>query len=267
MRPQSNTRRVADLLTTATLVRAGSVEDVMHAVHSFEPDGIVHTACCYGRAGESPLDVLDANLRLGMVLLQAACGGDKRTVFINTATVLAPDVSLYALSKTQFSSWGAALARRHPEQLQFIDAQLQQMYGAGDDRSKFTTHVIESCRLDQARLALTPGEQRRDFIYIDDVVQAYDVILANHGELGAVDSLNVGSGTTVRMREFVELVRQLTAATTQLDFGAVPYRTNEAMLCVADTTRLRALGWLPRFDLESGLRQTIAIYSVTSDKQ
>ncbi len=70
----------------------------------------MHTACSYGRKGESPLDVLDANLRFGMLLLQAALDATPRdggpVALLNTGTVLAPDVSLYALSKTQFSAWG-----------------------------------------------------------------------------------------------------------------------------------------------------------------
>ncbi len=270
VRPGSNTRRINDLLSVTTLVRASGVEDVMAAVYSFAPEAIVHTACCYGRAGESPLEVLDANLRLGTGLLEAAVkefNGRTRTVFLNTGTVLAPDVSLYAMSKNQFSSWGAALARQHAHRLQFIDIRLQQMYGPGDDRSKFTTHIIESCRLNEARLALTPGEQRRDFIHIDDVVQAYDAILTGHNRLAVADGVDVGSGDAVRMRDFVELVHRLTSASTRLEFGAVPYRPTEAMLCVADTTRLRELGWTPRFDLESGLRQTIAHFFATSDEQ
>lgn len=260
-RPRSDTRRIDALLPATTLARATVAEDAMDVVRTFKPDAIVHTACSYGRAGESPLEMLDANVRLGTALLHAVCGGDTQTVFLNAGTVLAPDVSLYALSKTQFSQWGAALASQHTGLLQFIDVRLQQMYGAGDDSSKFTTHVIESCRRNQPRLALTPGEQRRDFIHIDDVVGAYDTILAGHDHLAGNDSVDVGSGTAVRMRDFVELVRRLTNSSTQLDFGSVPYRPTEAMLCVADISRLRRLGWTPRFDLESGLRQTIDLLS------
>lgn len=239
-----------------------SSETARDAVARFEPEAIVHTACSYGRASESPLDLQDTNLRLGSVLLQSALDGNYgRTLFLNTGTVLAPEVNLYALSKFHFSQWGKAVASFHPQRLQFIDVKLQQMYGAGDDRSKFTTHVIESCRLGDPRLPLTLGEQRRDFIHVNDVATAYEKILARHDTFSTADSIDVGSGDAVSMREFVELVARLTHASTFLDFGAVPYRPNEAMLCVADTSRLRSLGWVPHFNLESGLRQTIAASS------
>ncbi len=231
------------------------------------PKAIVHTACAYGRKGETPLDVLDANVRFGTALLQAVLSGPATesgtTVFINTGTVLAPDVSLYALSKTQFSAWGAALATQSPERLRFIDIHLQQMYGPGDDRSKFTTHIIEACRQNEARLELTAGEQQRDFIHIDDAVQAYDRILARNEDFTASDSIEVGSGKSVTMRSFVELVKQLAGANTKLDFGAVPYRANEAMLCVADITRLRSFGWRPEVSLNDGLKSMLNAKSIT----
>lgn len=258
VRPSSETGRIQSLLNRVRLERVATAADSVAILRNFAPDAVVHTACAYGRRGETPIDVLDANLRLGVALLQAAMAQEPgKTVFINTGTVLAPEVSLYALSKTQFSQWGLALALQQPAQLQFIDIRLQQMYGPGDDRSKFTTHVIEACRLGEERLALTPGEQRRDFIHIEDVVRAYDAILHRHGDLANSDAIELGSGTAVSMRHFVELAHRLTASTTHLDFGAVPYRPNEAMLCVADTSRIRALGWIPHFDLEAGLRHTL----------
>lgn len=260
-RPSSNLRHIEGLPATVKVLRVAASEDATVAVKAASPDAIVHTACVYGRRGETPLDVLDANLRFGTALLQGALSanqsGSRPTTFLNTGTVLAPDVSLYALSKTQFSAWGASLASQAPNLLRFIDIRLQQMYGPGDDRSKFTTHVIEACRSNEPRLALTPGEQRRDLIHIDDVVQAYDTILQKHESFASSDSIEVGSGTAWRMRDFVEMAKRIANASTELDFGAVPYRENEAMHSVADTTRLSGLGWRPAFDLEAGIRQTL----------
>lgn len=260
-RPTSRLDRLGGLPSSVRVVRASGPDEVSAAVRLAAPDVIVHTACSYGRKGETALDVMDANLRLGTVLLQTlldqpvrACGP---TTFLNTGTVLEPDVSLYALSKTQFSAWGAQLAVLAPERLRFIDIRLQQMYGPGDDRSKFTTHVLEACRNNEMRLALTPGEQRRDFIHIDDVVRAYERILERRGDFAASDAIEVGSGNAVAMRSFVELTKQLAGASTVLDFGAVPYRANEAMLCVADTARLRSLGWQPEVPLADGIKSMI----------
>jgi len=256
-RPTSRLDRLEGLVSTVSVLRASTPAEIAAAVRGAMPDAIVHTACSYGRKGETPLEVMEANLVLGTALLQTLLDDPTRATgpvtFLNTGTVLSPDVSLYALSKTQFSAWGAALATQAPRQLRFIDLRLQQMYGPGDDRSKFTTHVIEACRRNESRLALTPGEQWRDFIHIDDVVQAYDCVLKQRGDFAASDAIDVGSGDAVTIRSFVELAKQITGASTELDFGAVPYRPNEAMLCVADTSRLRDLGWRLEVSLADGL--------------
>lgn len=262
-RPSSCLDRLEDLLVKVKVMRASMPDELAAVVREAMPDAIVHTACSYGRKGESALDVMDANMRLGVSLLQAilernSLEGTPPTLFLNTGTVLEPGVSLYALSKTQFSAWGAALAASTPQRLKFIDIRLQQMYGPGDDGSKFITHVIEACRQNVPHLALTKGEQLRDFVHIDDVVQAYDYILERKDQFIACDAIDVGSGEAVTIRTFVELARQLTGSSTLLDFGAVPYRANEPMLCVADTTRLRALGWLPQVSLADGLARLLA---------
>lgn len=261
MRPTSRNDRISGLLDVAHVMPVTSTQDITALISHARPEVVVHTACAYGRSGEKPIDLLDANFRFGALLLQALIDSSHRAkqpvTFINTGSVLAPDVSMYALSKHQFSMWGDALAKQAEDKLRFIDVKLQQMYGCGDDRSKFIMNVIEACRLDELHLALTKGEQRRDLIHIDDVVSAFDCILGQRHLFAASEQIEVGSGEAVTMRSFVELVKTLAGAATSLDFGAVPYRAHEAMLSVADTTRLRSLGWQPKVTLENGLRQIL----------
>ncbi len=261
-RPASTLRRLQDMPGDLRVLRAANLREVASAVGAAEPDVIVHTACSYGRCGEPAYAIAEANIMLGVLILETAVDiasrKGKEISFINTGTVLAPEVSLYALSKRQFSAWGDALARREPSSIRFIDVQLQHMYGPGDDASKFTTHILEAFLRNDARLALSPGLQRRDFIYIDDAVKAYDCILEAHGTFAVTDTIEVGSGESVTLRSFVELAKRVSGATTYLDFGAFPYRAHEAMLYVADTGRLRRLGWRPRVSLEEGLSRLAA---------
>jgi CDP-paratose synthetase len=261
-RPSSNLIRLEKLTGSFRVLRATTPAEIASAVTEAEPEAIVHTACSYGRRGEPVLALAEANIILGISLLEAALGvarrQERRISFINTGTSLAPEVSLYALSKRQFSAWGSALAAGAPRNLSFIDVRLQQMYGPGDDDSKFITQIIEACRRNHPRLALTAGEQKRDLIHIEDVVLAYDYILEARSRFAPHDVIEVGSGEAVEMKSFVELAKRLSGATTKLDFGAVPYRENEAMLCVAETGRLRSLGWIPRVSLEEGIRRMIA---------
>ncbi|WP_114154232.1 NAD-dependent epimerase/dehydratase family protein [Chromobacterium haemolyticum] len=262
VRPSSQLDRLSSLSESVQIVSTTAIEEIAAAVCAATPDVIVHTACSYGRKGETALNVMDTNLRLGAALLQAALDTKHQEfcpiTFLNAGTVLGPDVSLYALSKTQFSAWGRTVADHNPNKLRFVDICIQQMYGAGDDRSKFSTHVIEACRHNEPRLALTAGDQLRDFIHIDDVVSAFDCILEKRQGFSTSDSIEVGSGTAVTMRCFVELAKQVAGASTILDFGAVPYRSNEAMRCVANIERLKGLGWEAKVSLVEGLEKIMA---------
>lgn len=224
-----------------------------------KPDILIHTACAYGRQNESPSLILDSNLRFGLVTLQALLSNKQPATFINTGTVLMPNVSLYALSKHQFAEWGSILANQSSGRVGFINVLLQHMYGPGDDAGKFTTQVIQTCNRNAPEFDLTAGVQKRDFIYIDDVVSAYRVIVEQRERLDAVCDIDVGSGTALSVREFVETVHRLTNSRTQLNFGRIPFRANEAMLCRANISRIQALGWQPRFDLIAGLKKTIEL--------
>lgn len=260
-RPTSSLNRLEDILQSMRVARPTTTGDIVAAVREASPDVIVHTACAYGRKGETLLNIIDSNLVLGSAMLQAISDNEIENndpvVFLNTGTVLSPDVSLYALSKTQFSALGATIAERSPTKLRFIDVRLQQMYGIGDDSTKFTTQVIEACCRNLPRLALTPGEQLRDFVHIDDVVRAFDCILERRNEFAINDAIDVGSGEAITMRQFVELTKELSGASSALDFGTVAYRPNEAMHCEADTTRLKSLGWQKQVSLNDGLMHII----------
>lgn len=232
-------------------------EDILSAIASVAPDYIVHTACSYGRAGESLVSIFDANVRFGLLLLEGAKLLDKNVAFLNTGTILDPAVSSYAMSKQSFSAVGALQAGLGDKGVKFINVALQHMYGPGDDKSKFTTHVIGSCLANVERLNLTSGVQKRDFVFIDDVVSAYDAILSSMPSLASTETIEVGSGEAVPVRDFVELVHSMAGSLTELEFGVVPYRASEAMLFQADIKRICSLGWLPATSLAAGIQKTI----------
>jgi nucleoside-diphosphate-sugar epimerase len=259
LRPRSSLQRLRGKDHLFSVARVSTDTEIVDFVALTAPDAVIHTACSYGRSGEVLLDLFDANLRLGIVLLQGVqnAAARQRVTFINAGSALEPGVSSYALSKRQFAQWGYSLVMQALVRLQFINVNLQHMYGPGDSRSKFSTHVMHACHTNQPRLELTAGEQERDFIYIADVLSAYEILLAQAHILPSYDEIDVGSGHAPTLRSFVETVHTLTRSKTELKFGALPYRLNEAMHCQADISRMRGLGWAPAFDLHQGLMKTI----------
>jgi nucleoside-diphosphate-sugar epimerase len=259
LRPTTNLDRLHGLEASFDIGRCSSDAEVDAFVKKVLPEVVVHTACAYGRQGETSLQLFDVNLRLGLVLLQSLQQVEKTVSFINTGSALAPKVSPYALSKSHFSQWGRMLATQSGGQLSFVNLQLQHMYGPGDDATKFATHVLHACHRNDPVLKLTAGEQARDFIYIEDVVSAYDTLLTKHHQLDTVQDIEVGSGVAPTIRQFVETVHRLVGSRTELLFGALPYRTNEAMHCLANLANMTQLGWAPAFNLATGLKKTIEL--------
>jgi nucleoside-diphosphate-sugar epimerase len=218
-------------------------------------DCVIHTATNYGRQGETATEVFEVNLSFPLHLLNTAIFFNTAT-FFNTTTILNQRLNYYALSKRQFEDWGRLFA--DSGKIQFVNIKLDHIYGPGDDPSKFTTWIVQGCLRNIEKMELTPGKQRRDFIYIDDVVDAYALLLKKAPYLeGKFQEYNLGSGKAVSIREFGETVRRLTGAETSLVFGAKPYRKNEIMYSKANILKLLNLGWKPKYDLGAGLKKMI----------
>lgn len=245
----SDTRRIGEYLDK---IQSFDI-DILPIETAFEKCGrfdcVIHTATNYGRRGETAVEVFETNLSFPLRLLETA-------TFFNTATILYAYLNYYALSKRQFEDWGRIFADQG--KIQFVNIKLEHMYGPGDDPSKFTTWIVQSCLKNISKIELTPGEQKRDFIYIDDVVEAYKLLLEKGSQLGdGFQEYDLGSGSAVSIREFVETVERLTGTDTELIFGAKPYRENEIMHSEADISKLLNLGWKPRYDLVAGLKKMI----------
>ena len=105
---------------------------------------------------------------------------------------------------------------------------------------------------------LTAGEQKRDFVYVEDVVDAYWKILKYHSMLSFDTSelyqyYEIGTGKTICIRDLALIVKSLLSSKTRLNFGAIPYREGEIMESKADISKLKELGWLPSMDIEDGI--------------
>ena len=138
-----------------------------------------------------------------------------------------------------------------------IDIKLDHFYGPDDSNIKFITLMLEKLRNNESEIELTEGTQTRDFIYIDDVVDAYITILHHLGKFskGNVFIFEVGTNQKTSIRYLVNKLKELTHSSSQLKFGAIPYRKNEVLDYEIDTTALRLLGWKPKITIDIGLER------------
>ncbi len=258
LRPSSLLRRLERIEHLFKVRRCENSTQISQAIEEATPEFVIHTACSYGRGNQTDFEVLDANLVYGARVLQSLAETGAPVNFLNVGTPLPSNVSVYALSKKNFAKWGQTVAQKPKSKIRFLNILPQLIYGEGDSPTKFTTKVIHACQSQQTEFGMTQGFQRRDWIYIDDVVDAFLAILQNANQFGVADEVEVGSGVTLTIREFAETVKKLTRSKTKLLFGKIPYRENEPMLCKANLQRMNSLGWRPLFDLETGLRKTLS---------
>lgn len=216
-------------------------------------DTIVHVAASYGRNGEALSQILETNTLFPLRLLELAIHKEVKH-FINTASSLPRDINAYALSKAQFQDW---LVHRKKE-IHSVNVKLEYFYGPGDEDWKFISMVIKKLLNKAPSIDFTQGLQKRDFIYIDDVVSAFDVILNGIQDLDSGSIVAVGSGKSYTLRSVVELCKQiLNNSTTTLNFGAIPDRKGEVNELVADTSTIESLSWQCEYSLERGLKEFI----------
>ena len=254
-RMTSSLRRIESITADLALMDIDDLDfDRLFTQHR-SIDTIIHTATAYGRSKETASEIFTANTEFPLHLLDAGSRAGVK-VFINTDTILDKYLNLYSLSKNQLLQWGKFFAVH--EKIRFVNLRLEHFYGSSDDATKFTSYILRNCMLNTPEIKLTRGEQKRDFIYIDDVVSAYILVLqkCDNFDKSFID-LDVGSGKSVSIRSFVETVHHLTGSTTHLAFGAIPYRTGEVMHSEADTAGLVTLGWQCQHDLINGLKLVI----------
>ena len=250
----SNTKRLATELSKVKSYDIDKLDDFADVFREQHIDVVIHTATCYGRQGEAVEEIYDVNLKFPLKLLELTLRFNTDT-FFNTDTILSKYLNWYALSKKQFSEIGQQFA--HLGKINFIDAKLEHMYGEDDANTKFVTFMLEALQNNQDELKLTAGEQRRDFIYVDDVVEAYWKILISQGNDKKYQQYEVGTGKTISIKELVMLAKSITKSQTKLVFGAIPYRENEIMNSKANVESLLNLGWQAKVDIETGIRKIV----------
>lgn len=96
------------------------------------------------------------------------------------------------------------------------------------------------------------GEQRRDFIYIDDIVD--QLLLMSTSEVHG-EAFNCGSGTNTSINEIRQIVQRLMGKEIEPDRIDAQFEPSQTLADISKAEEM--LGWKPRIDLEEGLRRTI----------
>ena len=127
------------------------------------------------------------------------------------------------------------------------------LYGPHEHNDRLVAAVIRaSLKGDTVRCS--QGDQIRDFLHIEDAADAFVAILDSE----ACGPINVASGRPVALKEVILRIATRLASKELVKFGAKPRAEDDPPVLFANVDRLsEEVGWVPKYELASGLDQTI----------
>ena len=127
------------------------------------------------------------------------------------------------------------------------------LYGPNEDERRLVASVARSLLAGQPART-THGLQRRDFLHVADVGDAFAALL----DSGVEGAVNVASGEGVQVADVVQRIAALVGRPDLLELGAIEASADEPPLLVADVARLHdEVGWTPSRTLDDGLGDTV----------
>ena len=132
------------------------------------------------------------------------------------------------------------------------------VFGPLQTKSKFIPYVIDKL-IKNEPLKVTPCEQKRDTLYIDDFCWCIAELL-KHPDQCRGEIVNVSSGESIELKKIIELAKEYLHSTSEVLYGALPYRENEVMdLCCSLDKLSSIIGKSVRFNIEKRLKEYINI--------
>lgn len=127
------------------------------------------------------------------------------------------------------------------------------LYGPYENKVRLVSSVIRSLLLGE-KAKCTHGNQIRDFLYVEDVADAFVALLESEVE-GAV---NIASGEPLSLKDLVQMIGKKLDRLDLVHMGAIQVPDHEKPLVVGDVTRLsKELMWFPKYSLAEGIDKTI----------
>lgn len=263
--------RLVDLWSDITVLEADiRNQDSLRQIGDFKPDIIYHLAA-YNHVGDSFLHVseaMDSNAK-GTANVIEAYDGYERFVYIATSEVygrqdevpfredMTPNpISPYAVGKYSGELYCKMKMERSDRRIVVIRP--FNAYGPYQSPRAVIAEMILTC-LAGKPVYSTEGKQTRDFNFVGNLVDG--MVLAGGQDEAVGETINVGSGEEISVRDLILLIHSLTESESALHIGALELRPTEIWRMFAANDKARdILGWTPKVAFKEGLRTTIEWY-------
>ena len=131
-------------------------------------------------------------------------------------------------------------------------------YGPRQDMNRFIPIIIEGC-VKNKKFDCSEGHQFRDFIHVNDVVDAIFKSLTNKNARGQI--INVGSGKPRKIRNIIEHIKKISKGGCP-QFGKIKLRKDEILKLYPNIKKAKnKINWKPKIPFDKGLKSTIKFYN------
>jgi len=259
-------RKTSDLRRCSAYAEKVSWTDSDSEWAAWRPQAIVHAAWSGVTAAERDDDKLQAaNVDFFSRLLRtSAAAGTKRFVALGSAAEYGringrvseehPCQPVCAYGKAKLACLNLLEDFAAKDNLVYAWLRLFSTYGPGQGEAWFMPGLLKQLRAGQAP-RLTLCEQRYDYLHVEDIAAGVAAVLDGPETSGV---FNLGSNTSVPLKEIARRLQQLSGSREEPVFGALAYRPDQSMRLEGDSTKFYAtFGFAPRFTLEQGLRDFV----------
>ena len=277
IRSTSNLWRINDIIDKVNthVCDLTNRESVEKLVLKIKPQIIYHLAVYGGyQFQEESLKIINTNF-IGTVNLLDACTDIGFDCFINTGSSseygtkdkpmsendLLEPINDYGIAKAAATLYCQAIGRR--EKLPIFTLRLFSPYGYYEGPTRLISYLIISCLKNKELKIFTP-EAVRDFIFIEDLIKTYFMIVENKEGVLPGDIFNIGSGEQYTVKEIFEIIKKLTKYTKKPQWGKMENDNREIKnlkIWIANISKSKKfLNWSPEYSIENGLEETIKWY-------
>lgn len=249
----------------------GSIEDMAAFLSARKVDCVVHLATCYVTAHQ-PGDVdrmLDSNVRFGARLLEAMrLAGAGKIIYARTSWQHYRDegfnpVNLYAATKQAFEDIMKYYTQA--EGFSSMTLEIYDTYGEHDPRSKIINLMKQRCITGEP-IALSPGGQELDFLYIEDAVAGFLAALENMGQpVCREQEYALSSNEIHSLKDVVRIFEDAYGVALNIEWGKFQYRPREIFTPYRGLGRLD--GWQARYSLYEGFCRMKELEAAPCDGQ
>ena len=259
--------RNAELLYNHFTVDITDFDAIHKVVQEIQPDVVFHLAANISRSRDFAIynDMAKVNVTGTLNVLQALQNLDAHFIFTSSSEIygnntspfnenqLPKPVSPYSLSKVNAEMLIQTYCLNHNKK--FTNLRIFNFYGEHMPEDFFIPQMINSLKREEDFL-MTKGEQTRDFLYVDDVVQA--LLLTPKNTNSYNETMNVCSGKGTKLNELAAAVNKKMNAKAKIIVGAIPYRDNEVWEMIGDNSKIKQkLGFEPQVNLENGIQRVL----------